>query len=133
MTLTDQQFFTDSIEFLRNQEHKAVDADGKCQYRSPHGPCVIGRLVDDDHPMIRVPYAQSVDEIFFDYPDLTGTAWPDTENGVTLAACLQWLHDIDGYRTETGGGLSPIGERRAAGIATTYGLTYTPPGKEVQS
>jgi hypothetical protein len=47
--MTPQEFFTKTVQHLRKQGHRALDADGRCAYRAPNGDmCAIGCLIPDE-------------------------------------------------------------------------------------
>lgn len=126
--LTEQRYFTETINYLRNQETRAMSSSEFCAYRGHDGtPCAVGYWIPDDlydPDMEGVGNVTDIDAVF---PWLHGVAWPDTEHGIQLAEALQGLHDMLEYRNGLGGGLSERGEAKAQSIAEKYKLTYTPP------
>ena len=152
-TLTDQQFFDDTIAFILQQERQAavpnpnynpdgpddplVDTENPvfCLYRSPHGPCAIGRLIPDGHPALAEADEQGwqVGGILARFPNLAGVAWPDTHSGVQLAAKLQSLHDTTYYRDRhPDGGYGRVTNvtdflADAQQVANDFGLAWNTP------
>lgn len=133
--LTEQDYFSQTVEYLRGQATKAAIAGDACLYRTVDGnACAVGWWVPDE--MKPADFEGSVD-VLLNYINLMGIAVPDTETGVELAGQLQRLHDDAvecgdntlgaGYRLPSGGGLSEAGEARAREIAEGFGLMYSPP------
>jgi hypothetical protein len=121
-TLTMQQYFTETVTYLRTQQ-RCVGDSGACTYLNASGNrCAVGYWLPDGHEALS--RLGGIRMLADDYPDLAGVAWPDTERGVDLAYKLQDLHDDEGNRGRgrPNLGLSPLGERRARGIARRFGL-----------
>lgn len=131
--LTEQFYYDTTVEYLRSPNSRAIgvaatcfDSKEQCLYLNDKGlKCAIGLWIPDGHPAQR-----STDLIFGlarDWPELTGTAWPDTKYGLDLGNALQVVHDDLFYRATSQGGLSERGEDKIKRIAAQYNLIYTPP------
>lgn len=127
--LSMQRYFSETVDYLRRQEHRSVMADfgtDVCVYLAADGNrCAVGYWIPDDVEL--AAQNASLYYVVKFHPELCGVAWPDDPQGVDLAIELQKLHDRPPFRGQTGGGLSDVGEIFARWIADKFGLTYTGP------
>ena len=116
MSITKQEYFDKTIRHLVEQGERASDGIS-CRFLTPDGlKCAVGCHIPDGHEAQEsgdgVGYLEEV------YLDLAGIAWPDTDDGISLAEALQSLHDISENWDESGF----VGWDAAYSIAYNFGL-----------
>lgn len=117
-----QEIFDTVVTHLRGMPHRSMDGV-KRAYRGNGGlKCAVGVIIRDEE--------YSSDMEGWDVFDLYyhGMLPERLIPHVRLLLDLQELHDS--YSCWGRDGLNSEGERRLAGTATWFGLTYTPPGAQ---
>ena len=87
--MTEQTVFNKVVRFLRQQNKKAIDQCGICQYRAPDGAkCAVGCLISDKH------YNPDMEGCSLDNPDVNKARFPQyLLPHWTLLSDLQKVHD----------------------------------------
>jgi hypothetical protein len=89
MTMTLQEYFDRAVKHLHSLPHRATNPDShQCEYLTPDGlKCIVGAFIPDGHPAQF--WKGGVTTLIDQFPDLAGVAWPDSDNGRSLAFDLQ--------------------------------------------
>lgn len=113
--VTPQQFFTETLNYLRSQKFPSVVGD-RCVFRSRNGnKCAIGYWIPDDK------YKHEYDGPTFGLKDILAELPHLSEVPYNLAGDMQSLHD---RRSASNGLHRPLDEVGAADIAELHGLIY---------
>jgi hypothetical protein len=97
--LTNQEYFDKTVKHIIAQGDACMNNSGcDCVYRNGTKSCAVGYWIPEGY--VAENETGCIGALLYNFPELKGIAWPDTEDGYDIACSLQNLHDEDIVGTE---------------------------------